>query len=44
MLDEYYNLWEWDIKTGKQTRSALEKLEMKEIANRLAQKGKLVAR
>jgi aldehyde:ferredoxin oxidoreductase len=44
MLDEYYGLWEWDIKTGKQTRSVLEKLGMKKIANRLAQKGKLVAR
>jgi aldehyde:ferredoxin oxidoreductase len=44
MLDEYYNLWEWDIRTGKQTKSALEKLGMKKIANRLAQKGKLVAR
>lgn len=41
MLDDYYKFWEWDIKTGKQTRALMEKLGMTEIANRLDQKGKL---
>ena len=42
MLDEYYNLWEWDVKTGRQTKTLLERLGMKEIADRLAKKGKIV--
>lgn len=41
MLDEFYQLWEWDKKTGLQTRSGLLKLGLEEIAELLARQGKL---
>lgn len=44
MLDEYYTLWGWDGKTGKQTKSSLEEIGLEEVAKRLASKGKLVDR
>ena len=42
MLDEFYELWEWDKKTGMQTRTGLEKLGLKNIAKKLAKHGKLI--
>lgn len=42
MLDDLYELWEWDRKTGMQTRTGLERLGLKDIADRLAQHDKLV--
>jgi len=44
MLDELYGLWGWDRKTVMQSRSGLERLGLKEIADRLARQGKLVNR
>jgi len=44
MLDELYGLWGWDRNTGMQTRSGLERLGLKEIADKLARQGKLVDR
>ena len=41
MLDEFYELWGWDKKTGMQTREGLEKIGLKDVADRLAQKGKI---
>ena len=41
MLDEFYELWGWDKKTGMQTRTGLEKLGLKGIAEKLAKKDKL---
>lgn len=42
MLDEFYVLQGWDIKTGLQTRQGLEELEMHDIAERLEAAGRLV--
>jgi aldehyde:ferredoxin oxidoreductase len=42
MLDEFYELWGWDKKTGTQTRTQLEKLGLKDIAEKLAKQGKLI--
>ena len=42
MLDEFYELWGWDKKTGMQTRSGLEKLGLDDIAEKLSKCGKLV--
>jgi len=42
MLDEFYELWGWDKKTGMQTKTSLEKLGMKDIAKKLLKKDKLV--
>ncbi len=42
MLDEFYGLQGWDIKTGLQTRQGLEALEMHDIAKRLEAAGRLV--
>jgi aldehyde:ferredoxin oxidoreductase len=42
MLDEFYELWGWDKKTGMQTRTGLEKLGLKDIAKKLSKCGKLV--
>jgi aldehyde:ferredoxin oxidoreductase len=42
MLDEYYRLWGWDIETGLQTRTCLERLGLTEIADKLARCGRLV--
>lgn len=41
MLDEFYELWGWDKKTGMQTRLGLEKLGLKSIAEKLAKQDKL---
>lgn len=41
MLDEFYELWGWDKKTGMQTRAGLEKLGLKGIAEKLAKQNKL---
>jgi len=41
MLDEFYELWGWDKKTGMQTRAGLEKLGLKGIAEKLAKQDKL---
>ena len=42
MLDEFYELWGWDKKSGTQTRTQLEKLGLKDIAEKLAKQGKLI--
>ncbi len=42
MLDEFYELSGWDKKTGMQTRTGLEKLGLKDIAEKLAKQNKLV--
>lgn len=42
MLDEFYELWEWDKKAGMQTRTCLEKLGLEDIAEKLAKQGKLI--
>ena len=42
MLDEYYELHGWDKSTGLQTSSALNDLELKEVASRLAKKKRLI--
>jgi len=44
MLDEFYELWGWDKKTGMQTRTDLEKLGLKDIAKKLAKQNRLVDR
>ena len=41
MLDEFYELWGWDKKTGMQTRTGLEKLGLGDIAEKLAKQNKL---
>ena len=42
MLDKFYALQDWDKETGKQTRSGLEKIGLKEVADKLAKAGKLI--
>jgi len=42
MLDKFYELEEWDIETGLQTRSGLENIGLKEVADKLAKAGKLI--
>jgi len=42
MLTEFYECWGWDSETGLQTRSCLEKLDLGEVADKLAAVGKLV--
>lgn len=42
MLDEFYNYWGWDKVTGLQTRSSLEKIGLKDIADKLSKYGKLI--
>ena len=42
MLDEYYELHGWDRSTGRQTASGLRELGLEEVANRLAEKGRLI--
>jgi aldehyde:ferredoxin oxidoreductase len=39
MLDEFYELWGWDQKSGMQTRESLEKVGLKDVADKLAGKG-----
>jgi aldehyde:ferredoxin oxidoreductase len=42
MLDKFYKLQDWDIATGLQTRSGLENIGLKEVADKLAKVGKLI--
>jgi len=42
MLDEFYQLWGWDKKTGMQTRTDLKRLGLEDIAKKLAKKGKII--
>ena len=42
MLDEFYELWGWDKKTGKQTKIGLERLGLKKIARKISKYGKLI--
>lgn len=42
MLDEYYRLSEWDMKTGLQTRQGLENIGMEKVADKLEKAGKLL--
>jgi aldehyde:ferredoxin oxidoreductase len=39
MKDEYYQLRQWDIATGLQTRAKLAELGLKDIAQDLEQRG-----
>ena len=39
MKDEYYQLRQWDVSTGLQTREKLEKLGLKDVADDLEQRG-----
>mgnify|MGYP000716384541 CR=1 FL=1 len=41
MLNEYYQLRGWDVKTGLQKRETLEKLGLKDVADQLEKMGKL---
>ena len=41
LLDEYYEMHNWDKKTGFPTRKCLEDLDLNEIANDLEKAGKL---
>lgn len=43
MLTEFYQFWGWDPETGMQTRSGLEKLNLKEVADKLESVGKLAS-
>lgn len=42
MLDEYYKLQGWDIKTGWQTKESLEELELPGVIRKLEDAGKLI--
>lgn len=44
MLDEFYDLWGWDRETSWQTRSCLEKLDLGDVADKLANAGRLIER
>jgi aldehyde:ferredoxin oxidoreductase len=39
MKDEYYQLRQWDVATGLQTRAGLEKLGLEDVAQDLEQRG-----
>ncbi len=41
MKDEYYQLRQWDVTTGLQTRANLEELDLKEVADDLEKRGLL---
>jgi aldehyde:ferredoxin oxidoreductase len=41
MLNRYYELHKWDTKTGNPTKKRLEQLNLKEIADKLIEQGKL---
>jgi len=41
MKDEFYGIREWDVATGLQTRTKLEQLDLKEVADRLEESGYL---
>ena len=40
MLDEYYEMNKWDVRSGFPTRKCLEELGLKEIADDLEKAGK----
>lgn len=42
MLDEFYELWGGDKKTGMQTKTGLKKLGLGNIAEKLAKHGNLI--
>ncbi len=42
MLDQFYELQGWDKASGLQTRATLEQMDMADLAERLAQAGKLL--
>jgi aldehyde:ferredoxin oxidoreductase len=42
MLDKFYELHGWDKETGWQTRENLEKLGLKDVAEKLATAGRLI--
>jgi hypothetical protein len=42
MLDEFYGLQVWDKQTGLQTRQGLAEIGMEDLANKLADSGKLI--
>jgi len=42
MLDEFYELWGWDKKKGMQPMIGLEKIGLKDIAEKLKKRGKLI--
>jgi len=39
MKDEYYQLREWDVATGLQTKAKLEELDLHEVAQDLGRRG-----
>ena len=39
MKDEYYQLRQWDVATGLQTRTKLEELGLKDVAEDLEKRG-----
>ena len=39
MKDEYYQLRQWDVATGLQTRAKLEELGLSDVAQELGQRG-----
>ena len=41
MLDEYYSLHGWDAESGLQTVDSLEAVDLKAVADRLEEAGKL---
>jgi len=41
MLDEYYKLHKWDVKSGRPTKEALEELGLNFVVEELMEKGKL---
>jgi aldehyde:ferredoxin oxidoreductase len=41
LKDRYYELWGWDVRTGRPTRGKLEALGLKEVADKLASLNKL---
>ena len=43
LMDEYYRLREWDLKTGRPTRGKLEKLGLREVADELERRHLLPA-
>jgi len=42
MLDNFYELHGWDKETGLQTRDLLENLDLKDVADKLSQAGRLI--
>ncbi len=42
MLDEFYQLWGWDKKTGMQIGTVLKRLGLEDIAKKLSKKGKII--